>query len=87
MSDNLLNHNLNIINRERLEATSIFDVVSLSDTEVEAEYADGCLAIDGDGLKIEEFSSETGKLTVIGKINGVCYYNKIKIAKKGIFRR
>lgn len=78
---------INLLNRKRIELTSVTDVSAFTDTEVEAEYSGGAIAIEGEELKIEEFSSETGKLVICGKINGFFYFGRIKKNKRGLFGR
>ena len=72
-------------NRNKLEITGIMDVIAFSDSVVEAECEGGCIAVEGNDLKIEEFSSENGNLRVVGKINGFFYFgHKTKNRKRSV---
>ncbi len=82
-----IEQNVCLYNRSSLELTGISDVTAFSDTVIEAEYSGGCIAVEGSDLKIEEFSSETGRLKVCGLVNGFFYYGNAKKTKKGILRR
>ena len=77
--------NVILENRQRLELSGILDVSSFSDTFVEANYSDGCIAVEGEQLKIEEFSSEIGILRVNGIVNAFYYYKSTPRSKKKLF--
>ncbi len=85
--ENINCHNVFIYNRQRIELSGIIDVISFSETNVEAEYTEGILVVDGINLKIEEFSGETGKLYICGEIYGFYYFSKNKKETKGFFNR
>ena len=59
--ENLVTHNAVLYNRNRIELTGISDVVSFSENSVEAEYGEGMIIVEGDNMKIEDFSGENGK--------------------------
>lgn len=79
-------HSISLKDRARMELTGIEDVESFTDTSVIAVSVQGNISIDGEGIKIENFSVETGKLTVSGKFDAFCYFGR-KLKKKGIFSR
>ena len=60
---------------------------SLTPDAVEMTLHDGSAAVDGTELKIESFSSETGKIIITGAISAVTYFEKSFIKKGGLFRR
>ena len=66
-------HSIIIHDRRHAELTGIDDVFSFDDCSVSVHSALGDMVIDGDELKIDNFSSEKGILTVSGKIIGICY--------------
>ena len=71
-----------VLNRSRIELDGIIDVESFTDQYVIAESSLGKISLDGEDLKIESFSAETGKLVVNGKFDGVCYFGKEVSSKK-----
>lgn len=75
-----------LYNRQKLEMTGICDVLAFSDTEIELSLDDGCVAVDGDELKIESFSAGSGKICVTGKVSAVSYYGKSP-SKQGVFKK
>ena len=79
------NHNAVLYNRNRMELSSIIDVIAFSENSVEAEYNEGVVIVEGQEMKIENFSGETGKLSIIGKINGFYYFNKRRKEPKRLF--
>lgn len=79
----VISQNILLYDRSRMELTGVFDVESFTDTNVIAESSLGSISIDGNELKIESFSVESGRLIVVGKLDGVCYFGKT--AKKRSF--
>jgi len=79
--------NVFLYDRKKLELTGILDVSAFSDTSVEMSYSGGMIAVDGSDLKIDSFSSETGRICITGLVNSFCYYGKAPTQKNGIFRR
>lgn len=75
-TENTNNHNAILYNRARIELSGIIDVISFSENTVEAEYGEGTVIVDGENMKIEDFSGESGRLAVIGRINGFYYFDK-----------
>lgn len=79
--------NVFIYNRKKLEMTGVLDVSALTGDCVEMTLREGSAAVDGEDLKIDSFSSETGKIIVTGKIAALTYFEKSFIKKGGLFRR
>ncbi|MBQ7714543.1 MAG: YabP/YqfC family sporulation protein [Clostridia bacterium] len=63
-----------IYSGKRAELSGISDVIGFTDTNVTLLCDGGTLSIDGEDMKIESFNSDSGKLTVTGKIDGVYYF-------------
>ncbi len=70
--------NVELRSRSSMVLSGILDVESFNDTTIIAESSLGSISIDGEGLKIESFSSSDGKLTLIGKIDAFCYFGREK---------
>lgn len=70
---NFQSHKISVIDRRTAELTGINDVISFDDNSITAHSALGDMIIEGEELKIDNFSSEKGLLTVIGKMNGIYY--------------
>jgi sporulation protein YabP len=77
---------ISIKERESLLMTDAREVLSFDSDFIEVMTSLGKVEIEGEGLKILSMSSETGALSVIGRIDGVYYPQKLK-AKGGIFAR
>ncbi|MBR6914835.1 MAG: YabP/YqfC family sporulation protein [Clostridia bacterium] len=67
-------HRATLISREYLDITGVVQVESYTDTSVVAASSLGTLSIEGEDIRIDSFSSETGRLVVRGKIDGFFYY-------------
>lgn len=59
-----------------MELTGITDVESFSDSSVIAVSTLGDISVDGEQLKVESFSADSGKLIINGKFDGVCYFGR-----------
>lgn len=79
--------NISLQNRTILELTGVCDVSALSPEEVEMTLRDGCVAVDGKGLKIDSFSSETGHIRILGEVIAITYFEKSAFKKGGLFRK
>ena len=77
---------ISIKERESLSMTDAKEVLSFDSGFIEVMTALGKVQIEGEDLKILSMSSDTGALSVIGRIDGVYYPQKPK-AKGGIFAR
>lgn len=66
-------HNITVNCRRQSEFTGIDDVIFFDDNTVSVHSALGDLVIEGEELKIENFSGDRGILQVSGKINGIYY--------------
>ncbi len=76
-----------IYDRQKVQLSGIYDVAGFTDTTVIATCKSGNISIDGAELRIDSFDSASGKLVVIGTVNGVFYYGGEKKSKtKKLFR-
>ncbi len=66
-------HKITVDDRRHSVLTGIDDVISFDDISISVHSALGDMIIEGEELKIENFSAEKGILTIIGKINGLYY--------------
>lgn len=76
MSESTQSHSVIIRDRKRAELSGICEVENFNDTEIDLLSLSGAVVIEGDSLKIESFSVETGKIEIIGSITGLYYYEK-----------
>ena len=74
--------NVFLYSRSKLELSGIVDVCEFTDSSVEMSLSDGFLGVDGEDLKIDYFSSDTGKVSIHGIISAICYYMKPFASKK-----
>ncbi len=83
-NETLMPHSILLDNRARMELDGILDVESFTDLSIIANSTLGNIAIDGTDLKVDSFSSQTGKLIVKGNIDSFCYFGNSK-GKKRLF--
>ncbi len=80
-------HNVCLYDRARAELSGISEVESFHDEGILLIAPFGEVSIEGENLKIDSFSVETGKICITGKITGILYYEKNRVIKGGIFSR
>ena len=77
-----------ISDRARLSISGVEDVQSFDETSVILKTNNGMVAVDGEGLHINELSVETGKISIEGNIGGVVFFDAAEQKKKrGFFTR
>jgi len=77
-----LEQNVFLYDRKRLELTGVADVYEFTENSVEMTLEEGFLGIDGEGLKIDYFNSESGKVSIHGTVSAITYYGKQGNQKK-----
>ena len=77
-------HSIFLDNRSKMEIEGISDVESFTDTSIVANSTMGDIVVDGTDLKVDSFSSQTGKLVIKGLVDSIYYFTKSK-DKKRIF--
>ncbi|MCI9449432.1 MAG: hypothetical protein HFE30_04175 [Clostridiales bacterium] len=79
--------NVLMLNRSRMELSGISEVESFTDENILALSSLGDISIDGEELKIESFSAESGKLVVNGKFDGFCYFGNESKRRRRLFSK
>ena len=82
-----LPHSICIRSRQSAELEGIREVVSFDETGILLQSSDGELTIEGEGLRIDRFSVESGHVTVAGKINALYYTERKANGRRSIFSR
>lgn len=67
------NHNLILEGRKKLNITGVKDVSEFNDEKIVLNTHLGELTIDGDNLHINQFTQDTGELSLDGKISALIY--------------
>ncbi len=73
---NVQSHTVMIRECKRIELTGISEVENFNETGIDLISDCGAVAIEGESLRIESFSVESGKIVIDGKITGVFYYER-----------
>jgi sporulation protein YabP len=82
-----LPHSVCIRNRQLAELDGIREVVNFDETGILLLSSDGELSIEGEGLRIDRFSVESGHVTVVGKISALYYTERKTNGRRSIFSR
>ena len=77
-------HALHLDGRSDLVLTGVDQVLSFDDTFVELSLGDETLNVEGSDLRIFEFDSENGRLTVTGRVCALIY-GEVNARKPGGF--
>ena len=77
--------NVFLYNRSRAELSSVTEIGSFQENCVVLLCEDGSITIEGDGLKIDSFSAESGNVCISGRVNGIYYLEET--VSGGFFRR
>ena len=65
--------NVFLFSREKLTASGVLEVTGFDELQLEAKTEQGLLLIRGHALHIESFDSESGDLTMTGRVDGLVY--------------
>ena len=79
-------HNVIMNNCEKLTLSGVRDVEGFDETKVYAMLEGMAFTVGGKGLKVVNFSSESGELRIEGEIDSVTYTSAIS-RRAGIFAR
>ncbi len=82
--DEMKHTSLSVKERNKLTLNGVSNIESFDEGYITLEIGEGRISVEGEGLKIESLSRESGEIQITGKINGVFYSEKKKIA--GRFR-
>lgn len=78
--------NITIESCKRITATEITSVDSFSDKQIILSYSNGRIVVQGNGMKIVNFSKSTGAFSATGEIIGARYVSKGSSLKQKLFR-
>lgn len=77
-----------LYSRKMMELCGIDEVLSFTDSEITLSSVLGMIAIEGNNLKIENFSTENGSLKIVGEIDSFYYFGKKDGSEKhGLFAK
>ena len=80
------NHQLSLVNREKLTLDGVLNVGSYDQTELLLETVAGVLLIKGDDLHLTQLNLDQGKIGLTGAINALTYSNEsLTQRSKGFF--
>lgn len=75
--------NIKIKDRELLEIDGIKSIAAFDEGYVLLNTDSGVISVEGEGMNIEDLSSEDGSVRVVGKINSVAFEGGSR--KRGLF--
>lgn len=74
-------------NRDGIKIRGVSEVVSFDEGGVALETPLGNMAIEGEGLRVTTLNTDDGIVEILGRINGIYYYDVKPSAKHGLFSR
>ena len=86
MAEKILKHtSILIIERSSVTVDGVESVLGFDESYVALDTVAGKITVEGQGLKIENLSKESGEILITGRVNGV-FYEEEK-SPKGFFAR
>ena len=79
-------HSVTIENRQRAELSGIQEVESFDERGVVLHSTAGEITVDGEDLKIDSFSVDSGRVVITGTIDALIYQAKPR-ARRSFFSR
>ncbi|MBP5609820.1 MAG: sporulation protein YabP [Clostridia bacterium] len=76
-----------VTDRKIIEITDVTGVLSFDEEEIVLETGAGKLSVDGEGLRITVLSLDSGRVSAVGKINGIVYIGEKQEKRGGVFGR
>ena len=76
-------HSVSIFERQRAELDGILGILSFDDGYITLDTSLGRLVIEGEGLRVENLSKESGKILLVGTVNSLYYEKKKEKRSRG----
>lgn len=80
-------HQLTIINREKLVVSGVLHILNYDETEIALETTMGVLILKGNNFNITSLSLETGNLEAGGSVNNLSYSEGKGVHGKKLWQR
>lgn len=81
------NHNLNMINRQKLDITGVVNVINFNEEQINLSTIMGQMIIKGKNMKINRLNVDNGDMCIEGEIIGINYLNKQSNNSESIFKK
>ncbi len=82
-----VNQDIRLFSRKRMELSGIEEVESFTENVIVMKSSLGSVSVEGEGMKIESFSTDKGELIIDGKIDSLYYFGGESNEKRGFFSR
>ena len=69
-------HTVIITERKRAEISGVSGILSFDESYISLDTSLGRLVIEGEGLRVEDLSRESGRINLVGDISAVYYEKK-----------
>lgn len=86
-ADKKRNHEIRLIGRAEMSIAGVEEVESFDDQSVRLQTLAGELYVEGSGIKIGTLDTESGRVSITGRINALYYGGDEASEKKGFFSR
>ncbi|MCX7696007.1 MAG: sporulation protein YabP [Caloramator sp.] len=81
------NHNLNMINRQKLDITGVVNVINFNEEQINLSTIMGQMIIKGKNMKINRLNVDSGDMCIEGEFIGINYLNKQTSSSESIFKK
>lgn len=73
--------------RESVKICGVIDVDNFDEYGVTMRTSMGGLSVEGENIRISLLDIDSGRVEIVGRIDGVMYFDENKISKKGLFSK
>ena len=80
-------HEVSSKNREGVKICGVIDVDSFDEYGVVMKTSMGGLSVEGENIRISLLDIDSGRVEIVGRIDGVIYFDENKTGKKGLFSK
>ncbi len=78
-------HSFSSKNREGIKICGVLEVSSFDTLHVQMSTSCGGMVVEGEGLTVSVLDLDSGRVEIVGTVNGVFYFKEGVTAKKGFF--
>ncbi|NLM56507.1 MAG: sporulation protein YabP [Clostridiales bacterium] len=83
--ENIKEHSISLRDRSKASLSGILSIDGFDENNIIMRTCNGGLTIQGSGLHIDRFDSETGDMTISGTVDAIAYFEVKKSGKKTLF--
>lgn len=80
-------HKVMLISRENLTVEGIREIINFDENEVNLRTVCGDMTVEGEGMHVNVLNVAVGEIELIGKINGIYYFDRNDNEKRSLLSK